>query len=72
MNRTIEGKHRTKVDEAAVVAAMKNGAGLLEYRGAVEAEKLHPRLAEKPVRHGQFGKFWTLEPFDLEDEDAPF
>ena len=72
MNRTIEGKHRNKVDEAAVVAAMKNGAGLLEYRGAVEAEKLHPRLAEKPVRHGQFGKFWTLEPFDLEDEDAPF
>jgi hypothetical protein len=29
-------------------------------------------LADKPVRDGQFGKFWTLEPFDLEDEDAPF
>jgi hypothetical protein len=32
MTRTIEGKHRNKIDEAAVVAAMKNGAGLLEYR----------------------------------------
>ena len=72
MTRTIEGKHRNKIDEAAVVAAMKNGAGLLEYRGAVEAEKLQAMLADKPVRDGQFGRFWTLEPFDLEDEDAPF
>jgi len=72
MNRTIEAKHRNKIDEAVVVAAMKNGAGLLEYRGAVEAEKLQAMLADKPVRDGQFGKFWTLEPFDLEDEDTPF
>ena len=72
MNRTVEAEHRNKIDEAFVVAAMTNGSGLLKYRGAVEAEKLLPRLAEKPVRDGKFGKFWTLEPFDLEDEDAPF
>ena len=71
-NRTIEARHRNKIDEDFVVAAMKNGAGLLEYRGAVEAEKLQPRLAEKPIRKGRYGDFWTLEPFDLEDEDAPF
>ena len=57
MNRTIQAKHRNKIDEAFVVAAMKNGAGLLEYRGAVEAEKLQATLADKPVRDGQFGKF---------------
>jgi hypothetical protein len=36
---------------------MKDGAGLLEYRGAIEAEKLQAMLADKPVRDGQFGKF---------------
>ena len=54
MNRTIQAKHRNKIDEALVVAAMKDGAGLLEYRGAVEAEKLQATLADKPVGDGQF------------------
>jgi hypothetical protein len=52
MNRTIQAKHRNKIDEAFVVAAMKDGAGLLEYRGTVEAEKLQAMLADKPVRDG--------------------
>ena len=52
MNRTIQAKHRNKIDEAFVVAAMKDGVGLLEYRGAVEAEKLQAMLTDKPVRDG--------------------
>jgi hypothetical protein len=72
MNRTVEAKHYKKIDEAHVAATMKNASGLPEVRSSVEAEKLHPRLAEKPVRNGRFGDFWTLDPFDLEDEDVPF
>jgi hypothetical protein len=65
MQRVEEAKRAGKIDEAHVVAAMKNGTGRLEVRGRIEAEKLHPRVAEKPVRRGTFGDFWTLEPFDL-------
>ena len=72
MQRVEEAKRAGKIDEAHVVAAMKNGTGRLEVRGRIEAEKLRPRLAEKPVRRGTFGDFWTLEPFDFGDKDPPF
>ena len=46
---------------------------LLEW-GAHERQPVrkHGKKNYDDDLNGKFGKLWTLEPFDLEDEDAPF
>ena len=71
--RLRKGKSDGKVDLIYVVATKPNGPGQREYRGHAEADALY----EKKLRHmtpinGAYGPFWSLEPGDIDDEDAPF
>lgn len=71
-DRLMTAKREGKIDEAFVIAVMNNGTGRYEFRKAVDAEQLYARLLSKPAIEGSFGPFWALEPYELEDEDAPW
>jgi hypothetical protein len=71
--RLRKGKSDGKVDQIYLVAIGPNDAGEREYRGHAEANQLY----EKRLRHmtpiqGAYVLFWSLEPEDFEDQDAPF
>jgi hypothetical protein len=71
LERLRSGKSTGKVDHIFVVAMKMNGAGRLEYRGKIEADALYEKLRDRTPIGGRFGPFWTLSPYEI-DEDAPF
>jgi hypothetical protein len=73
LERLRNGKSDGKVDQIYVVATKRSGAGQQEYRGHGEANALYEtKLRHRPTINGAYGSFWSLEPEDIEDEDAPF
>ncbi|HWW33683.1 MAG TPA: hypothetical protein VNZ23_00440 [Xanthobacteraceae bacterium] len=73
MERLRKGKSAGTVEQIFVVAVKMNSAGQPEYRGKKEAEALYEKLRHQTPLAGQYGPFWTLAPyeFDDDDDDAP-
>jgi hypothetical protein len=71
LERLLQAKREEKIDQAFVVAAKRNGAGL-EYCGAVEADELSTVLAKQSPITGRFGDFYVLYAFEFEGEAVPF
>jgi hypothetical protein len=73
-DRAIAGKHDGRVDEAYVVAAKVNGAGVPQYCDQIDAEELRLKLANEVPRVGRFGEFFVIGPnvWSPSCDDEPF
>jgi hypothetical protein len=71
LERLLNAKNAGKVDLTFVVAMKTNGAGQPEYRGKIEADVVYQKLRDRTPLSGIYGPFWTLAPYEI-DEDAPF